>query len=266
MSRYLVSVTTPSYVPKGIRYWHSVARIRSCKPVAVLMDFRPETDPDEKVGRGIREWLPYVEFRNMPLPTTHSHYMVQHGRFLEALPDLKPDDLVILTDTDVQIQRDVKGEEWDWLDRNVSGDRLAAYWNCLKTDNLELEGQRIQLSGEWKERYGDDAYLRTVPCYNCGVLCGRVRAFRNLQFWYEQLCDEFYRHAPHRCRCQFLINYVVHRSMGGFVTLPDHWHQHGHLADPFTNELIMPAGFEVRGRVYTFGGEPIIFAHNLPVL
>lgn len=263
MNRYLVSVTTPSYVPHTKRYFDTLPLIVSAEPRCVMLDFTPETDPAGKVEGALREAVDWVDFRHLPLPASHSHFMVQHGAFLDAFNDVKGDDLICLTDLDIAIQRDLTEKEWGWLEQVTAGGRLCAYWNGGSGDNLQLEGDRIGLAAEWSARHAPDG-LDRIPCYNCGVLFGRASAFRQLQGHYERLCGEFYALAPHRSRCQLLINYCVWKWMGGFQTLPEPVHSHAHFATP--DGILLPAGSHVRRGVLCWQGIPVVFLHNFPDL
>lgn len=73
MTRYLVSVTTPSYLPRTGAYFNSLGLIRSAWPVTILMDFNPTTDPDGEKEKVLREAVHWTLFRHMPLPPTHSN-------------------------------------------------------------------------------------------------------------------------------------------------------------------------------------------------
>lgn len=258
-NRYLVGVTTPGYVPKGKQYWNSLALIRSAQPVMVLLACDQQNDPDGRIEEALRTAIHWPLYRHMPMPASNSHSMIQHGRFLDAIPEAQPDDLIVLTDLDGKWQRDFYDCEWEWLESAMATDQLCAYWNCLNTDHLGLEAKRIELSEEWLQKHCPEP--EGVPCYNGGFLAGRVSAFRTLQTHYEGLCEEFYRHAPHRSRCQFLINYCVHKWMGGFVTLPAPVHCHGHLRDLEGNVICMK-GINLRGDVLCHEDVPVLFRHN----
>lgn len=256
--RYLVSCTTPSYVPKTGRYFNSLPLVVSAKPVVILVDFTPETDPEGKVEQTLRDALDWVEFRHMPMPATASSGMVQDS-FISVLDDIPADALVVLTDLDIEIQRDFTDREWEWLEQLKRG-QVAAYWNCLETDNLALEARRIGLSAEWKASYGDEVLSR-IACMNCGVLVARAGTFRDIQPVYESLYHEFASHAPHRSRCQFLLNWVWHRMGIEVVTLPGPVHQHAHLRDLETGAVILPKGAHARLGTVMYEGVPVIFKH-----
>jgi len=238
--------------------------ITSAIPRVVLLDFNERTDPNTKVETVLRYTLDWVGFGKMDLPDSHSHKMIQAGQFLDALPEIEPDDLVCLTDLDIEIQRDFTEQEWQHLEEYLWKDEIACYWNCLETDNLELEAKRIELSEEWKNRYGNNEHLRQISCMNCGVLIARASVFRKIQTVYEGLCQEFYANAPHRSRCQFLLNWCFHRMGLEVVTLSGRIHQHAHLVDVHRGDIILPAGASMRLRTVMFDGKPVIFKHAFP--
>lgn len=259
MDRYLVSCLTPSYVGRATSYFKSLPIVVSAKPIVILLDFTPETDPEGKVERSLRTALDWVEFRHMALPDTHSHFMCQDS-FVSVLDDLPDDALICLTDLDIEIQRDFTDREWEWLEQLKRG-QVAAYHNCLETDNLALEARRIGLSDEWKASYGDDEYLSRIACMNCGVLVARAGTFRDIRPVYESRYHEFASHAPHRSRCQFLLNWVWHRMGIEVVTLPGPLHQHAHLRDLETGAVILPKGAHARLGTIMYEGVPVIFKH-----
>lgn len=209
MNRYLISVTTPNYAGKTGRFFTSLPLIRSCKPVTILLDFNDSTDGGGKVESTLRQTVDWVEFRHLPLPPSASFGMIQAGQFLDALPEADDTDLVLLTDMDIDVQRSLLPEEWEYLEHVTETGRLAATWNGGSGDNLKLEGQRIGLSEEWVKA-NCDVDIETVPCMNCGVMAGRVFMFRELRHYYERLCEGFFAAAPHRSRCQWLQNWIVH--------------------------------------------------------
>jgi hypothetical protein len=229
----------------------------------VLLGFNAETDAGGEIERTLRQTFGWVGWGHLPLPTSHSHSMIQHGRFLDAFSDVQPDDLICLSDMDVRIQRDVTPEEWGWVEEVTAGGRVCAYWNGGSADTLALEGDRISLNAEWAQKHAPEG-LEGTGCWNCGVMFARAGTFRQLQGHYEALCDEFYAMAPHRSRCQFLINFCVWKRMGGFATLPEPVHSHGHFMQD--GAYLLPAGSHVRGDFLCWNGIPIAFLHNFPDL
>lgn len=264
MNRYLISVVTPSYVPKTVQYFSTLPLIVSAQTVTVLLDFNPTTDPDGSVEGQLRGLCPWQQFRKMDLPPTHSNFMVQDS-FMGAFPDLQDDDLVCLTDMDGFWQRDLTEKEWEWMAEVAGKGSLLAYYNGGKVDNLQLEGERIGLSGEWV-RENCSLNPAELGCWNCGFMVGQAGSFRYLQKVYGHLWDSFSQAAPHRSRCQWLINYLVHLHMGGFVTLPPQVHAQGHFRDPHTGAVLLAPKSEVRGKVLCCEGIPVAFCHALPEL
>lgn len=260
-NRYLISVTTPNYVCKTGRYFDSLPLVGSAHPAVVLLDFNEQTDPDGAIENRLRQEVDWPTFRKMALPASHSHYMIQHGRFLDALEFVRPDDLICLTDLDIQLQRDFLPEEWAEFDR-LNDHQIAATWNGGEKDNLKLEADRIELTAAYREKVGGDEALAQIQCRNCGVLVGRVSAFRRLQGLYESLCEEFYANAPHRSRCQWLINWCLHTA-GAFCPLPPAVHMHAHFRTK-EGDIMLPAGTHLRRKYVCWNGVPVLFLHNFP--
>jgi hypothetical protein len=260
---YLVSVVTPDYVAKAKQYLTTLPLIRTCRPTVILLNFTEATDPEHKVERALRSALDWVDFRHLSLPKTHSHNMIQHC-FLDAIPELEVKDTVCLTDTDVTIQRDFTSEELNHFhNAPYNATDIDAYYNVGADDTLEWEAKRIGLSEEWIAKYAPPEGLASIPCYNCGVMIGRVGTFQKVQRLYEAHCEEFYAAAAHRSRCQFLINWCWWKLGLQVRLLPHQIHQHAHLrAADGTPLLPLEANARFRfGTLVTDGGSPVVFRH-----
>lgn len=266
MKRYLISVCTPNYVQRATPYFQSLPLVRSVEPRVVLLDFNPATDCDGRTEQALRSAMPYVDFRKMDLPASHSNYMIQHGVFLDAVPEVNSDDLVILTDMDIRIQRDFTKTELEWMDRTLndvewSGWDVAASWNAGPSDTLVHEAVRIGLSEDWIREYEPKAGLESVPCMNCGVLVARASVFRAIRKVYEERCDEFYAATAHRSRCQFLLNWCFYWLRINVHLLPPAIHQHGHCR--VDGDALCSPGTELRMGVLVNNGDPVVFRHAL---
>lgn len=266
MKRYLISVCTPNYVQRATPYFQSLPLVRSVEPRVVLLDFNAATDCDGRTEQALRSAMPYVEFRKMDLPASHSNYMIQHGVFLDAVPEVEDGDLVILTDMDIRIQRDFTQAELDWMDaRFKAHDRfgydVAASWNAGPSDTLAHEAVRIGLSEDWIKQYAPLTGLSSIPCMNCGVLVARAYVFRMIQHLYEERSEEFYAATAHRSRCQFLLNWCFNWGMMKVHLLPPAIHQHGHCR--VDGDALCSPGTELRMGVLVNNGDPVVFRHAL---
>jgi hypothetical protein len=216
----------------------------------------------EQVEQGLRRSMPYLDYRKLPLPPTVSSGMVQDS-FVDAFSEAADDDLLILTDMDIRIQRDLTEAEWKWAEAAIDSHSIGVYYNCGDGDTLAMEAQRIGLSQQWIERWVP-VDLSDVPVRNCGVMVARASVYRQIRKVYGRYYEEFAASA-HRSKCQFLLNFCWWRMGMNVVVLPSQWHQHGH-ARAADGSVLLPAssGAEFRQSVLFAGGEPVVFRHNFP--
>lgn len=261
----LVASVTANYVARAASFFESLPLIRSMPVSVILLDFNNDTDPNGKIEHNLRLSMGhYVDFQNMFLPKTASHYMIQDS-FLDAFPDVVNDELVILTDADGTYQRDFSDTELQWMDRLEDND-IGVYWNCGPSDTLQAEADRIELSPQlgWKYEVSLSSRLSDWHCFNCGLMIARASTYRRIQKEYASLCEEFYANTPHRSRCQFLLNYCWHRLGVNVEILPHTFHQHAHLRDCEGHILLSAPDAEVRWKTVCVGGTPVVFRHHFP--
>ncbi len=260
MSRYLIGVLTPNYVQRAVPFIRSLSVVRSAKVCIVLLDFTPETDPDGNIERQLRQ-VPWVEWRHMALPPTHSNFMIQDS-FMTTFPEIADRDTVILSDADVIVQRDVTPEEWAEFELNAFH-RINVWHNAGPTDSLAMEAQRIGLSQEWIDRFVPmKVGLVSLPCKNCGVMVADAGTFRKVQEWYREFYGPFAAASSHRSRCQFLLNFCWYMMGLEVVTLPPAIHQHGHSCSA-DGAVLCADGTELVWDVLVVKGTPVVFRHNL---
>lgn len=263
MNRYIVGVTNPPYTVHAASYFQSLPLIRSAKPVCLLLDFTPATDEEGKIEAALRQTMPWLEFRHLPMPVTVSFGMVQDS-FISALPELPDDAVVCLTDLDAKWQRDFTEAEWANIEAGCDDNSIWAYWNCGEGDTLALEAERIGLSEEWTKNIPPTpTILSSTPCYNCGFLIASAGVFRRIQEQYARNYEYFFKQSSHRSRCQFLLNWVWWLLDLNIRLLPPQIHQHAHVV--VNGEIRLPVVAEMRWDVLTVGdGVPVVFRHHLP--
>lgn len=249
---HLVCVVTDNYLDRARAFLRSLLVIRTARCHCVCHGFKPS-------GRLV-ELYPWVEFHFMPFAPSQSHGMIQHGRFLDALPQFGGDELVVLSDADVLVQRDFRPEE---LARFHAYDMstMGLGRNSHDTDTLAEEKQRIGILGDEVNPY-QGLELGQIPVYNCGVMVGRVALFRRLQSEYETDCFEFYGRCGHRSRCQFHICLALHRLSVVVDRLGGELHTHGHFGFPPGAELRHEPEVR-REQVLYWRGSLVMFRHAI---
>lgn len=244
----LVTAVTADY-PHTERWLESTKVVKSAKVWCVMcIGFSDETK--ERSSDWVHKY-PHVNFRTMPRHWSESHGMLQHGRALDAIPELGPEDVVCQVDADIIVQREFL--EYESRTDLVTGNFFMGY-NKSPEDSLADEAKRIGLDQKaWGNPGRFDCHNKIG---NCGVMMARISDFIALRDEYERWCTRFYAQCRHRCRCQYLINWCIKR-LGFFCPIfwIGAWHQHGHFGTP--------EGVELIDGKWCYNGEVIMFAHKL---
>lgn len=238
----LVTTATPDYARPWI--FSSLGMI-GCRVVCLL-------DPAD------RRPLP-IGVERHPYQTPGVLY--QDGRFLDAVPGVVDDDLVVLADADGVFQRDFSAEEVETLGGLGPMDFALGY-NVRPGQKgaEEYELLRPKQSLEDMARSLDWAPFMMRGCwiYNTGLMAARAATWRRLRESYAEVFGsvnggEFFRlHSwPQYFLC---LTFALH---GFRVTeLGYEVHSHGHF--PLTPK------HRIERRQLYHDGNLVLFAHNVP--
>lgn len=189
-----------------------------------------------------------------PLPTAAmgghpGNGCIQHGAFLRALPG-EPDDVIVLVDGDVRMQRAPTDDELAWM-RVWPLNTIGLGYNAGRWDTLAYEAQRIGLADT--ALYADVLHEKV---YNCGVMIMRRATWGRLYAAYMTEWPQFDRLSSHYARNQFLQCVVAHR-LGLYVwELPATLHSHGCFGLPDGARELDDDG------TLAIGGELVLFRHH----
>jgi hypothetical protein len=210
----IVVTTTLDYLSVARGFLESVRQVRSAEVYCVCYKFGPNPN--------LERLYPHIRFVSLPAVWSESHGMLQWGPFLDTVPH-SPGDVVVLSDTDVIVQRDFTAEEWEYLEGLGEGE-VGAWYNDGPQDTLKAEGERIGFPTD-----------SPLPLYNGGLLAAKVSTFRRVQDDYESDCLAFYAQCQHRSRCQMHLWRAFHRMPGpkAVKVLPPLMHRHNHFS-PFS--------------------------------
>jgi hypothetical protein len=239
----VVSVVTADYVPRARPFLRSLALLHDVKRWCVCLGFPPGLLADA---------YPHIHFVEMSRHWSESNGMLQTGRWLDVLPEVRDEDVVLLSDADVLVQRDLSAAERALL-AELPGNAFTAAWNAYEGDNLAEEARRIGLGDPGF--YGGQEALRAIPCFNAGVLAMRAGCWRRLCEEYEGCCRAFYARSSHRSRIQWLVCWCLHRLGLRHVLLDAAFHSTGHFGTP--------PGVTLAGGAALAGTTPVLFRHAL---
>ncbi len=243
---YLVSCMTEDYVHRTGPYLNSLSNVTGVTKVVACVGFQPSLE--------IKSQYPDIDFRHMELPASHSFGMVQHGCFLEVLQELKSDELIILSDMDIIIQRDFTPGERKRFSK-YDGQTIGMALNMIPIDTLKWESQRLNLSEKGVKDFLLEPEMEYIHCYNCGVMVAQKSLFQILKVSYEIWCESFYAQTSHRSRCQFLINWCIQKEGFRIDCLLPEFHSHGHHG--------IPEGCSIgEDGIFRYGSKVIMFRHK----
>lgn len=234
---HLVCTITEDFQLKAAKFLSSLQKISRVDCNCVCYGFNP--------SGGLKDTFPYINFFTMPKHPSESYGMIQHGRFLDALPHFGNDDVLNLSDVDVIVQRNYSNSEYQ-LFNSFGQNMIAVGQNESRHDTMAKEAERIG--------YDEEVNL---PIWNCGNIVASVGLFRRIQKQYESNCQEFYKKCTHRSRCQyhFWKSYYHLDPQPHIIVMTQRFHSHGHFGTP--------EGVTVRdGKAYHHD-DLIMFAHRL---
>lgn len=185
--------------------------------------------------------------------------LYQDGRFLEAVPQVKDDDVVVLADADGVFQRDFSDAERATL--AGLGHGVALGYNMHPGQKGEAEYQELRPLQSIEEAAArldlPAALLRGCWVYNTGLMAAKASTWRRVRRLFDLTVGAhgpglFRLHSwPQYFLCLTLARHGIPVTELGYET-----HSHGHF--PLT------ARHAVARRQLYHGGRLVLFAHNVP--
>ena len=159
--------------------------------------------------------LPYknIDVVNLPINNIKSlniNKCVQHGDFLNSESFnfiTKDDDIIIYTDGDMILQRNLSDDELNFYKSFKDGDVYVGY-NESPTDTLEQEANRLFKTGIISTGIETNLWGKT-KAYNTGVLAMNKRTWRTLLNYYNELYPLVDPMFYHYAKQQWLISYII---------------------------------------------------------
>ncbi len=200
-----------------------------------------------------------------PLPVNVQRYpyktpgvLFQDGRFLDAVPDVHDDDLVVLADADGVFQRDFSAAERETLADLGGG--VALGYNVRGGQQGEEEYGRLgplqSISEAAVMLELHESLLRGAWVYNTGFMAARARTWQRIRTLFVKTfrCGgaPLFR-LPAWPQYFLCLLFAIH---GLAVTELDYsTHSHGHC--PLTPR------HRIENRCLWYAGERVLFAHNV---
>ncbi len=200
-----------------------------------------------------------------PLPVNVQCYpyqtpgvLFQDGRFLDAVPDVKDNDRVILADADGVFQRDFTTAELETL--SDLDDGVALGYNVRPGQQGEEEYDRLGPRQSIQEAAATLGIPFEMMCgawiYNTGFMAARARTWRRIRTLFVEMFGE---RGPGLFRLPAWPQYFLCLLFGlhGIAVTELGYGVHSHAHCPLTPR------HRIEKRCLWYAGERVLYAHNV---
>lgn len=171
--------------------------------------------------------------------------IVQAGYFLDHLP---PCEIVLFTDADLMMHRELEPDELRFLSSLKDG-QVSACYNKHPLETFEEELPMLYQRGPTPEGYDG------VRVMNTGFVAARVGTYLAMFEKFKELWPEFDVPFEHYAKIQLAMCCAVAKLGFEWVPVPSHLCAHGHFG--------AAEGVDASARPPTHNGRVIAFDHRL---
>jgi hypothetical protein len=200
---------------------------------------------------------------------------IQHGEFVNFLPECNDDDIIIFTDGDIILQREFSDKEFEMI-KNIPKNTFLANFNYKLNSTLEdiknPSDMNSKLLTFLKDNYDiDEDDLKSYKEMNTGVLIGRKKDFHKLSLLYEKTFYKIFEIINHFCSQQYLINVLINKYFN-YLPLDYTFHSHAHHSirnedESYSYDTVhnsgVPSKLILKNDTYYYNNSVILFAHKL---
>lgn len=206
--------------------------------------------------------LPYknIQVVNLPIKniqSLNSNKCVQHGDFLnsESFDSMtEDDDIIIYTDGDIILQRNLSEDEIKFYKSFKNGDVYVGY-NASPTDTLADEANRLGKTGVVSTGIEIGLWAKT-KVYNTGVLAMNKKTWKTLLNYYNEMYPFVNPMFYHYAKQQWLISYIIGvKPEFNIIEMGYDIHNHKHYPSPEGTSQ------DMNGDVY-FKNKKVLFKHK----
>lgn len=194
----------------------------------------------------------FISVTRVALPFIPPLDHLQAGGFLDAIPHLADDDLILFTDGDAYLQRAPTPDEAEWF-ADWPADAIGLGYNDGPQDTLGTEAARLRPTGD----PADLGFDLGLPVFNLGVIVARAAAYRRWLACYVPIEADVRRMFNHHAAQQWGLCAALPATGLRTIVVPATIHAHGHYPLPFGQTL-----GRAQGRI-TVDGTVALFRHHL---
>lgn len=172
-----------------------------------------------------------VNFKHNEFINKNPINCIQHGEFVnnKYISELSDDDIILFTDGDIIMQREMNQDELKLLELNDN--EFFVGYNESKNDNLLAESNRLNKISSIYDSYLGYEEWDKIPCYNTGVLAGKISSWKKLFQLYTRKWNFVDQTFIHYAKQQWLICMILYHNFNVKI-MPYSFHTHGHYPLP----------------------------------
>jgi hypothetical protein len=228
MARLFIGTgVTQNYLHRAEGYLRSLERC-SLEKFCITVGFEADTELASEYSH-----INFIPLQEERVQTLVPNRCLQHGDFLDALcdaTDLSAEDVVIFTDSDATVQRDLLPEEKARL--LAYGEHcIGVWWNDGPGETLRHEYGRLSPPA------GFD--INTVceqvdyyHCYNTGFVAARPAVWRKINEHFAMEWPRLQPYFAHYAAQQWIMCWLIHRLHLHIDLLGYELHTHAHYPLP----------------------------------
>jgi hypothetical protein len=175
---------------------------------------------------------------------------------MDVFDFVNDNDIIIFSDGDVIIQRDINESEISLME-SFSDIDIGCNMNNFKARSLESDFNLLQPKvpfSEISKIFGFIYNFKDYDGYNTGLLIGRPKAWNYLRKSYKKYFKFIDKTCLHYAKQQLLINIITQAELNT-IEIPQTIHTHGHFG--------LPPFAHYENGLLKVGDELVLFRHFL---
>jgi len=252
MKIYVATGTTFNYLQRAEAFINSMSNLNdNISKIVITLGF--------KISNEFKDRYPKVQFIfqdiNLIQNELTNKNCLQHGAFMDVMDFVNDDDIIIFSDGDVVIQRDINESEISLLE-SFSDIDIGCNMNNFKARSLESDFLLLQpqVSFSQLKAIFDKYDLDNCLGYNTGLVIAKPKAWRKLRMVYKYDYNYIDETCLHYAKQQLLINMICKNYLN-IVEIRQTIHTHGHFG--------LPPFAHYENGILKVGEELVLFRHFL---
>ena len=203
---YLISGFNKAYLEKSEPYMMTMNANSNVNNVIVTLDFDVDDSYKNKFSS-----IRFVKVNSSQIKSRNPNTCMQHGGFLIALDFVNEDDILIFTDTDINVQRPFSESELNRICNLEDGEVLVNYNNPSEKFNFLDETAKIIPNIPTCDLVAKYPEFLSFKSFNTGVIITNYRTYKDVYERYNQYWPDFSLLFDSYVKQQLLLCYVFQK-------------------------------------------------------